>query len=455
LFLVATGGACGGGNDTLPDGPPTFDGEPLPPDAIPLGPVTVTTRTRCCAGESGALVEGIDVVLIDADGTARAPVATDADGVARFEDVARGAAVTAIYPAGKSNNTELVTVLGVAPNDEIELGEQFFSERAGQAGEGSISWPAYKGAVNFNIVDPCGPRFAGDVTSIVVQMYEWCQVDVADIRVLALDVNYQVLASGRIDDAAYVPGAALALAEWTPAIAVTATATGVPASAQAEVFLWLRSTFDGNSAWYSTTYVDHAAGTAEAVLPLPADGERIAASIDFRHARGTFGRQEHSVVVGGTATAAGLAVRELPWVGDTTVDLAARTASWTQDGGGAYDGAVVDASYFRPDVDGGEGGISYGWKVLIPAGVTSWAWDEVPKALADLLPAPDDDVDFDLQIVDLSQADGYDGLRQIPEWISTCPSCAAETGELTAPADVSYSYDGGEGFVAGARRPRR
>jgi hypothetical protein len=454
--MVATGGACGGGNDTLPDGPPsTIDGEPLPVDAVPVGPVTVTTRTRCCTGTSGGLVEGIDVILIDADGVARDPVATDADGVARFEDVARGAAVTAIYPAGELNNTELVTVLGVAPNDEIELGEQFFTESAGTAGEVAISWPAFKGAVNFYVTDPCGPRYAGNVTTAVVQVHEWCQVDVADIRVVALDGSYRALASAWLDDAAYVPGAALALAEWTPVIDVTATATGVPASADAEILLWLRSTSAPGSAFYASSYVDQVDGTGEAVLPLPADGARIAASVDVRHARGGFGRQEHSAVVGGSATAAAIAVRELPWVGETTVDLAARTASWDQDGTAAYDGAVVDASYFKPDVDGGEGGISYGWKVLIPAGVTSWAWDEVPKALAELLPADGDEIDFDLQIVDLTQAEGYDGLRQLPEWISTCPSCAAETGELTAPAGVSYSYDGGEGFAPGARRPRR
>src|SRR5688500_1219063 len=126
MFVVAA--ACGGDDPTFSDAAvhdgalddAALDGS-TPPDAVPTGPITVTTHARENTSTPGPSA-GIEVYVITADGTLADTATTAADGTATV-DVTFGDSVTAVYPA--SNGADLITVVQVEPGDSLTFGDQF------------------------------------------------------------------------------------------------------------------------------------------------------------------------------------------------------------------------------------------------------------------------------------------------------------------------------------------
>jgi hypothetical protein len=442
VAVMAATTACGDGGRSEPiDGTP---GDAPVPDAAPPGTVRVTTHVRCCGGETGDVIGGIDIVLIDADGTARDPVTTDAEGNAQFADVAPGATVTAVYPETVVSWPELVTVVGVEPGDHLQFGEGFtpFRPSGGLSGDLVVSWPELPGAAAFTVIHPCGLAYGGEgATSVTVHISDFCYVPTADLLVLAFGTE-DFLGSARLVGAPYVPDAALEILDWTPATPITVSATTIPAVAAPDVEVRLSAWIPGSEAFPIDAAATAAGGAISLAVPQANAASQLIGSLLVRHATDSYGPHQHNVVATGNAAAIAVPVGELPWLGPSVADLDSHTVGWIQDGAGDYDGAVIETFIFRPDPDG-VGGREYHGLVLLPPGVTSWSWGTPPPSLAEYAPQAGDTFGHAAQLVDLADAAGYAGLRQIPEWIYSCPRCAAERGDLVSASGVAYT--GGNG----------
>jgi hypothetical protein len=446
LFLCV--GACGKTQTFIDAG----GDDDVTVDAITTGSVTVTTHSRCCTVPSGTLVAGIEVVVVQADGSAGDSGQTDANGTIVLEDVQTGAAITAIYP--NEGSFELVTIVGVTAGDSLVFGDNYTQSIAvaGVDGQMTATWPQVAGTARYDVVHPCGTSYNYGETTLtgILYQYYYCQSPTGTLRFIAYDQSYNIGQTGLLEGAPYTNGLTATLPAWTAPTAFQATLTGAPAFVE-QVQLQTRSVVDGTYPLTAYNYVAPTGGVATLTLTTPSDGDRIAGVARLTRA-GDLGSQEVYTTFAGNAASGAFTAPDMPWVGDTIVSASGSLATWVQVGDTGYDAAVAFVSWQRFIPDGGEGGsyINYDWTIVLPPGVTEWSWSERPAALADYLPEIGDSLNSDVELVDLSTVDGYDALRATPEWQYTCPFCESDLGALTGTANVAYSYDGGEGFAAPA-----
>lgn len=409
------------------------------------GSVTVTTNARCCDRPPGTPVSGVEVFVNQPDGSLGDSGQTDGTGSVTLDDVREGAGVTAIYQT--ADGYDLVTVVGVAPGDDLVFGEDFRPDQTGVAGSMTVSWPALPAVNYYYVYHPCGGTYANNTqTSVVLNQYVYCQTPTADLQVIAYDTSYNLSHAVVLRDVPYTNGQTASVGAWTPATQFTVSASNIP-SVIDEVQLGAGSVVDDIVSLNHSTYQTPAGGGASAIVPVATGTDRVAAWSRISHP-GDLGSQLSFQSLPATATSATFPLVELPWLGDAIVSASGRIATWVQVGDQPYDGAVVSARWERSVGEGGEGGswMSYEWTVLLPPGVTTWSWADPPAALADIMPvATDSFYGDDILLVDLAGVDDYAALRSTPEWHFACPDCAVTNGEIDA---ATFSYgDGGEGFA--------
>jgi hypothetical protein len=446
-IIFATAAGCGGGKTFVDAGrgdANTIDGG-VTIDATPVGDVTVTTYSRCCTDPAGTPVADIQVVSIQPDGSAGPSGTTDASGKVTLSGVLQGASITAIYPTG--DGYHLVTTLGVRPGDDLVYGEQYIADLSpGTGGSLTLDLPAYAGAAHYYVFTPCGSFTFTAAGTLTVP--ENCTIATGDLILFAYDASYNTIATGVLKDVPFTDGASVTLAAWTPATAAfAATLTGLPADVN-NVAIYAAAVY-GDRDFYSSTYPTPDAGSASAMMSVPADSDRLASWAEV-HRMAQVGRHEVYQGLAGDATSISLADPQLPWLGQLLVNSAAQIGTWVQIGDQPYDAAVGFVSWSRFDAVN-DVTTSYDWTIEVPPGLTMWTWASPPAALADYLPATSDNISGDLQLVDLSGVDDYDAARAAPEWQWTCPLCATQSGELTGVSSAAFRWDGAEGFVTGAR----
>jgi hypothetical protein len=437
-IVAAAAAACGGGGGTrdAPGGPdPDAAGAPVDGaadasmDALTIGPVVVETRRLCCADGDGPAA-GIVVVLVDPDGTARPPVTTDADGLARFEDVTRGASATATFPFG-DGGAQIVTVAGVAPGDRLVMGDRGATPTVGAAGTMTVAFPPLAVPIEeVRAMHLCGiDSAAGDASPVTVHFRDYCQRDDGEIWLAAID-NFELLGTARIAGA-YTPGAAAAVTAWTPPRTLTANVTGLAADADAQWTLRIDSIVATG-----LNYQALGVGPGSSVeITVPADSDRLFGHLYASRDGGNAGTQVYMVAAPSDAAVLDVAPPPLPWVVQTSVDFTEAVVSWSLDGTGDYDGTVVSLEFDR-DLDGTP--VYSRWVVMVPPGTTSWAWSELRAALGDAIPQSTDTASYSrLQVEQLPDVSGYDALRQLPQWIYDCTICAIYDGVYPGPAAMS------------------
>jgi hypothetical protein len=450
-MLAASLGGCGSDSPTFIDAAPSFDGSidaPIP------GTVTVTTLARCCNVEPGSPVADIAVFVIQPDGTAGPTGRTNASGVITLDGVLPGASVTAVYPNDDDGN-DLVTVVAVKPGDQLRFGEAF-DYYAGAETAATATFPIATGAWETSISHPCGTSYVyGDnQTQATLWQYDSCQGAGADFLFMQTSADTgELFRSTVLRDLEFPDGATIAIDSWTPTASLAIDVTGIPAlveNANIAVVPILNRRYTRGS-WQGMT---PEAGTASATLPVPTGTDGFYTSVELER-RGDVGPQVRYQVAAAAATQLQAPFTQIPWVGEVSSGGARGAASWLKVGDQAYDGAVARVWWDRYVPDGGEGGNNeyHRWTIILPPGVTSFSWNDPPPVLAEVAPTKVDNISADVYFVDLSTAEGYDGFRALPEWVATCPDCAAFTGELTGTATVSYSADGGEGFVSARKKP--
>jgi len=378
-------------------------------DATTTGEVTVTTRTRCCAGIPGAVVGGIDIVVVDADGAVRTAL-TDASGEATVTLTA-GASVTAVYR--DVTGGDLVTFVGVAPGDHLEFGEAF-SAPATQTGTMTIRWPTQT-AGGFSVATSCGQFSASNTASSVgVVQYSDCARNPFDALFIASDPDdtSQIGQWGLLDEAAWVNGGAAALAAWQAPTSFTLGATGLPAEV-ADARIEVRPVIDGNPGRGVFVSAAPAGGAVTTTLPWATGVDGISALAVFE--RPDFGPQATIEGLDAGATAWQLdAPITLPWLGEIVASPATLQAAWSSDGEGSHDVTLMFFNWSRTELDGGV--LDFQWAFFLPPGAEELAFPELPGTLASFLPEPDDSLGASGGLIDIAADDGYDALRARPEW---------------------------------------
>jgi len=476
LFLTAA--ACGKVkpfNDAGGGGDDTIDAD-TSPDSGPPGDVTVTTRNHCggyffaCTETPRTLVGGIDVFVIQPDGTLGDSGQTDGNGAITLTDVQPGAGVTAVYPTDGGEGYDIVTIIGVEPGDDLELGEVWTTQGVCcTSGTMTANWTAQTGVgINgYTVYHPyTNNGIGGEASSTMgLSLYSPYMPPTGDFQIIGYDIDGYPVRTNVVRNATYNFGQTVTFTgTWATPSLFTATVSGIPDDVET-VYLGANSLLDNlrdyNSPYsFSDSFPGDATVTWTHPFPNDTDGTLVGASM---YRGGNVGGQDLVARVDASATSSSQAANLLPWLGSSIVSGAGHLATWVQIGAQPYDGAVAYLSWFKDSgvpasptgITAGSGGgdVRYNWTVILPPGVTTYAWPEVPEQLADYLPGDNDSINNSgIMLVDLSDTDGYDELRNTSEWKVTCPYCALRDGELTGRANVSYSDDGGQGDRRAADR---
>lgn len=455
LFASIGAAGCGEVSTNYADAPPPIDAPMIDAEVLTPGSITVTTRARCCDAIPGAITADIEVFVVQPDGSAGPSGRTNGSGVITLNDVLPGASVTAVY-AGE-DNVDLVTVVGVKPGDAIELGETWTAS-TGTSSTATANFPADPAAYTY-VFHPCGYSYAstGSAATTLYQ-YDSCQTATADVLFVQYSSSTgQPLRSGTVRNAPYGDGATITLDTWGGTRNIAVNVTGVPSLVTGDLQYRTRPLIGNVQSFYNYYGLPIEGGAASGTVST-ADGLDALLTEVSMYRPGDVGQQTRYERLPGTATSHQAAIQEIPWLSGFTGSAAAQVAQWLQIGDQSYDGAVAWLRWSRnlaplADAAAGEGGqyVEYNWTILLPPGITAWTWGDPPAPIADHVPNRTDNLNADLMYVDLSSADGYDDLRQVPEWHATCPDCAISSGEVTGTITVSYG-DGGEGFAPGPSR---
>lgn len=441
--LLALVGCGDDGAARIPDAPPLPDG----PDVIPSGPVNVTTLARCCIVTPLTPQAGVVVVAVQPDGSVGDSGTSDAEGKVTLDDVQEGATIAALYPEDADNRTQLSTIGGVKPGDELTFGDNYFRPDAMGTSPGGVTLqvPALPGLSSYEVLSPCGYFYGGASASMTVSTYEHCQTPTAPLALVAFG-NDGPLASGFLPAAPFTDGAVATLSEWVPNTDVAISISGLDERTYLDLY--------GVAAYPLMPYDFYVDGDGEGssyagTVAMPATAPRTYALA--RLGRDGLPGRQRAFRAGSSPIA--LTAPALPWLAGVVVSADAGQAVWLQTPG-TSDATVLRMMWYRPGGD--EGYRYYFWNAILPPGTGKLDLDVPSPALQAFLPAPGDRVYLEVSLIDLASTADYDAVRAVPEWLATDPEAAVAAGDETTAA-LSYTADGGEGFAAVSARtaPRR
>jgi len=405
------------------------------------GVVNITTVVRYGDAAPDTPKGNILVVGVNADGTLAGTATTDAAGKATLT-IREGATVTAIYPEDAFIDNTITSYVGVKPNDNLTFGDHYFTPPttiAGTAGLMTVNWPAFIGATQYLVYSPCGSNYVtGTTYSLPLQTY--CQTATAPILVMAVDANYDIIATAYLPAAAFTVGATVNVAagQW---VAQTANSFVVSMSGLDPVVTAVR--FNANAQFPQFTigesdFPTPKAGAASAMLSIPMSAGALTYASAQLNRNGNFGEQTYFKR---GASPIAFAPTALPWISDTSIISAfpPYRVVWLETAS-TYDAAVLDMSWQRSD---GKITHYFQWRVILPPGVADFKLGTPPAELAALLPTVDDNVNHELRLVDLSSATSYDAARALPEWRLANVQSSVNAGDEPSAAITSD----GEGFT--------
>jgi len=353
LYLgLAALAACSPVVAHTPDAPPTIDSSP---DAPGHGMVSVKVYDP---NNTAAVVVGVPVVFIEADGTQVGHPATGADGVASADVHANATATVVITTQG---STQMQTVTGLQPGDMIILGPTNGTPTS--AGTFSVTFPSFSGATNYDVYGPCGST-NGTALTLVLQMQTDCKLDTMDITVVPKDASGNPLVYLTKTGVAFVAGGSTTVTgNYTGLSPFTASYTNINAIVTS--INVSRAVPDGLG-FSKSTQGTPANGTLSLLAPGPAGTKAIVTS-NFSTATGG---QLFQQAIPGNGQTYGLDVGAslLPWLGAPTYDLTTHKLTVTTDTTGTTNDApdlfFAQAAYSRTV---GMTTTSYAWLIFAAA----------------------------------------------------------------------------------------
>jgi len=378
-------------------------------DATTRGTVHVTVLDP---GGTGAPAVGANVVFLDPDGTLVKRAATDTAGKASA-DLLPGASVTSI--ALVNTTTQLQTVLGVKPGDDIVLGSK--SADSAASGTFTVTYPAFAGAVGYEIAHPCGPNFvtqpatgAPPPTTATLTFNNSCKLDSMEIVVTPTDANSVPLAVIGKQAVPFVSGGSTAITGTYQGLrSFTASYTNLNPII-ASMFM-SRAVPDGNGI---TTSLSVTTPTASQVVNV-SGALGTSARIASRFTLATRSFQEIRQTLSGSAATYGLdcAANLLPWINQPSFDAAAGKLLVPLDMTGTSsakpDVIRVAATYRRTDTVTGAT-TAFSWTLFAPE-AGDIALPALPAEVGNVAPTSADTVTVTALMVEIDAIANYDALR--------------------------------------------
>ena len=197
--------------------PPSPDVDAAPPVArVHVLPTTVF----------GDRQPGQAVVFIDPDGTIDADTTIDANGFAEAQ-VSPGASVSVVWTRADISHsyTNVATILGVQPGDEIAFGTDITPTQPTL----DVALTALAGAASYDIVTPCNVPYAG-MPGVTTLDTHTCQLPpVYDLYAIARDSNGEMIATTRVSGIAAGTASVALPSTWSPFVSSPVSFTNVPA----------------------------------------------------------------------------------------------------------------------------------------------------------------------------------------------------------------------------------
>ncbi len=402
--------------------------KPPAPDApgSTSGDVMVTTYVRAVAAvPEGTAQAMVHVLVVQPDGTPGDDALTDAQGNATLHGVFPGAAVSAVYPDVVPMTTEVTSILGAAPGDQLTFGDGYQRAFGAFVGTMSVDAPTFAGAVDYGATTLCGSSTLLPLPPIEVDLTAACETANGPIALFAYDPGLLPIASGFLPDGPLSPTLDVPLSAWTPNSTVTTTLEGIDPQVMMVELDSTAAYAAGVTFTAPTMQVPIGDGAASFSNSMPMTAPRMVGHA-ILSAGGHFGIHEVYRALPGTATTLTLATPSLPWVSALAADPGVGRAVWLQTSG-TYDAAVLSLSW--PLFDGGIEH-DYAWTVILPPGTTSF---DFSPALGASLPLDGGIVlTAGLLLIDVPTVPSYDALRALPEWQIADPADAVMNGDLPA-----------------------
>jgi hypothetical protein len=351
---------------------------------------------------TGAVVAGVPVVFIEADGTLVGHPVTDTNGVATA-DVHKDASATVVIAS--PSNTQLYTVTGLKPFDNILFGPN--TPPSTTDGTFTVNFNAYPGATSYDVYGPCGEN-STSTTSVVLTMTSDCKQSPMDIQVIANNAQGRVGYQNKLG-IAYTAGGSTTL-NGTYDFIQTFTANYSDVAPSITNINFTRSAPDFNG------FGDGAGGTPM-TGSLSVQSTATLSSKATVQTRVSKGRQIDVVIqqIAGNALTYGMDVGTtiLPFISPPTFDLATRTLHVPVDTTGtttdAPDVFYVEARYSRM-IDANTT-TSFDWYVFgaQPADVTL---PMLPPEVGDVMPKTTDSTGGSFALMlEADNVNGWDAVR--------------------------------------------
>ena len=377
-----------------------------PDDAAPDAPTHGMVRVKVYdPANTGAVVTGVPVVFVEADGTQVGHPVTDPDGVVTA-DVHAGASATVVITT--TSGTQMSTLLGLKPGDDIIFGPR--NGDSTEAGTFTVSFQTYSGAASYVVYGPCGSTSTAGA-SATLDMATRCKQDTMDVLVVAMDVNGNPIAALQKTGVAFTAGGSTSVTGTYQFVSqFTASYTDVPAAVTSMNFSRAVPDDYGYSSFNSGT---PSSGTFSASVPGPQGATALVTTNVSNNATG--GQQTIAQQIQGNALTYGMDVGTtlLPWVGQPSLDLAAHKLVIPIDNAGTS-GDAPDVFFGQAAYDRGVAPNQqhFSWLVIgaTPGDVTL---PTLPPEVGDVMPKPTDSALQPLAALAESDAlSGYDVIRQ-------------------------------------------
>jgi hypothetical protein len=433
--------ACGEVHSFTDAGSSPDDAEAL--DATAVGTVNVTALAKCCTNARQPVAD-VEIVSIDADGSPRDRVQTDAAGEATV-DVLAGGSVTAVYPLDASSGQRYLATFGaVDPGDELTFGDDFWEGTGATMSSMRVTWPS--GVPNISywyVYYDCGYSYAtGTAAETLVYRYDYahCRGATTDLVLIGYDTSLgQYARHASLQDVTWVADGVVSFATTTLGTnTVNFSVTGLPPEINSVyTSAWpVTGPYSLPDAWASGT---PSGGTFNQTGQMIPEGDSTGAYLELRRT-GDFGYQySRRRLPASPSSVTWASPTILPWIGQVASSAAARTITWIQLGDQPYDATTISL-YWYTGVGGklfGGVGVNYNWNLILPPGIDEVRFPTLTGDLAEVMPPDDYFLYPDIALVESELFDGYDEVKTHPEWEARCPDCVAP-GATTAPA-TTYS----------------
>ena len=299
--------------------------------------VTITVLDRA----SGLPDANEAVIFFLADGTVAAQVDTDASGRASAEIDEGGAVVLMVKWDEDAMPYGAVAWLGVGPGDQLTF--EGLGPEADRWFE--VDVPAWSGATDYRYSLGCGAEMGWGVASSPRLNTRIGSCATADVlfRAATGSTGHAVFAASDVDTSA----PQVLTGDWVAPSPFEVLVTGIGAGAtSANVEVWHRLGLASVPGFFYTEGTP-SAGRFQASGTMSAfDG--LEGEVRLTTTRAGYLNQYTTVVAPYAADlAVDVSALQLPWVTAPTLDPATRVVSWSEDGDGAVDGALLTTALRR------------------------------------------------------------------------------------------------------------